>query len=460
MASCSSLFLFYLVFLNFLYLGCTETETGNETHYGTTGENHSVSLSFSLSSVPLSHNASSSQEALQSSSLVSLPKTRGHHRSRGAVPSSPSIHYKSSFKYSMALIVSLPLGTPPQPLSMVLDTGSQLSWIQCQRKSPRKPPTTSFDPSLSSSFSNLPCNSPLCMLQNPDFTLPTSCENKVCHYSYFYADGTLAEGNLVTDKFTLSPSKTTTPLVLGCTTNSSEAQGILGMNLGRLSFPSQTKISKFSYCVPLRQGTPRITPMGTFYLGKNPNSRTFKYVNLLSFPQIKSMPNFDPLAYTLPMTGIMIGGKKLNIPVSVFRPDAGGSGQTMIDSGTQYTFLVDEAYSKVREEVVRVAGRRLKQGYVHGGSMDMCFDGNPIEIERLIGDMVFQFENGVEILINKERVLDDVGGGIHCVGIGQSSMLGTFSNIFGNFHQQNLWVEFDLAGRKVGFGAADCTRSV
>ncbi|CAA3016847.1 aspartic ase PCS1-like [Olea europaea subsp. europaea] len=451
MASYNSPFLLCLVFLSFFNPGCTEIETRNATLKNTTGENHSVSLSFSLSSVPLSHSTHSSQEETQSSSLVSLPKGHGHQRSNGAVSSSPLINYKSSFRYSMALIVSLPIGTPPQTLPMVLDTGSQLSWIQCQRKIPRKSPTTSFHPSLSSSFSNLPCNSPLCMPRNPDFTLPTSCVNNLCHYSYFYADGTLAEGNLVTEKFPLSPSLIAPPLVLGCTTSSSEAQGILGMNLGRLSFPSQDKISKFSYCVPLRQGTPRITPTGTFYLGENPNSHSFKYVNLLSFPQIQSMPNFDPLAYTLPMTGIIIGGKKLNIPVSVFRPDSGGSGQTMIDSGTQYTFLVDEAYSK------RCV---TKQGYMHGGSLDMCFDGNPIEIGRLIGDMVFQFENGVDILINKERILDDVGGGVNCIGIGRSSLLGTSSNIFGNYHQENQWVEFDLVGRKVGFSAADCKKLV
>ncbi|XP_022879694.1 aspartic proteinase PCS1-like [Olea europaea var. sylvestris] len=451
MASSNSLFLICLVFFYFIHLSCTETETRN-----TTSESCSISLSY----VPLSLNSSSasSQGDPHPSSLVSSPKGHGHRRSKGAAPSSPSIHYKSSFRYSVALIVSIPIGTPPQTVPMVLDTGSQLSWIQCQKKSPRKSPTTSFDPSLSSTFSNLPCNSRVCMPRNPDFTLPTSCENNLCHYSYFYADGTLADGNLVIDKLRLSPSQTTRPLVLGCTNSSGEAQGILGMNLGRLSFPSQAKIKKFSYCVPLRQGTPRVTPIGTFYLGKNPNSHTFKYVNLLSFPQIQSMPNFDPLAYTLPMTGIMIAGKKLRIPVSVFRPDAGGSGQTMIDSGTQYTFLVDEAYSKVKEKVVSVAGRRLKPGYVHGGSLDMCFDGNSIDIGRLIGDMVFQFENGVDILINKERVLDDVGGGVHCVGIGRSSLLGTSSNIIGNFHQQSRWVEFDLVGRKVGFGAANCSK--
>ncbi|CAN4126871.1 unnamed protein product [Withania somnifera] len=336
-----------------------------------------------------------------------------------AITKFPSLNYKSNFKYSMALIVTLPIGTPPQDQQMVLDTGSQLSWIQCNKYLPKKlqtPPTTSFDPSLSSSFSVLPCDHPLCKPRIPDFTLPTSCDqNRLCHYSYFYADGTLAEGNLVREKITFPNSQTTPPLILGCASESLDAEGILGMNLGRFSFASQAKVQKFSYCVPSRQG--KIMPSGTFYLGQNPNSHMFQYVNLLTFPQSQRMPNLDPLAYTIGM----------------------------------------DAYNKVRDEVVRLVGPKLKKGYVYGESLDMCFDAiNSVQAGQSIGDMALEFENGAEILINKENILDDVGGGVHCVGIGKSESLGIASNIIGNFHQQNLWVEFDLSNRRVGFGKVVC----
>lgn len=356
----------------------------------------------------------------------------------------------------MALIVNLPIGTPPQLQQMVLDTGSQLSWIQCHKKAP---PTASFDPSLSSTFSILPCTHPLCKPRIPDFTLPTSCDqNRLCHYSYFYADGTYAEGNLVREKFTFSRSVSTPPLILGCATESTDPRGILGMNLGRLSFAHQSKITKFSYCVPTRQTRPGISPTGSFYLGNNPNSKGFRYVGMLTFSKSQRMPNLDPLAYTIPMQGIRIGGKKLSISPAVFRADAGGSGQTMVDSGSEFTYLVSDAYDKVRAEVVRAVGSRIKKGYVYGGVADMCFDGNAVEIGRLIGEMVFEFERGVEVVIPKERVLADVGGGVHCVGIGSSDKLGAASNIIGNFHQQNMWVEFDLLHRRIGFGRADCSR--
>ncbi|XP_059640793.1 aspartic proteinase PCS1-like [Cornus florida] len=452
MALCNSVLLI-LFFFFFFFTSLSLQEQTHDQKPFKPPLNNSLSLSFPLTSVSLSPNSS----AALLSSLVSSSTSKQNPNSKTS-----SYNYRSKFKYSMALIVSLPIGTPPQTQQMVLDTGSQLSWIQCNKKTPRKPPpTTSFDPSLSSSFSVLPCNHPLCKPRIPDFTLPTSCDqNRLCHYSYFYADGTLAEGNLVREKFIFSVSQVTPPLILGCAKDSNDNEGILGMNFGRLSFTTQAKITKFSYCVPLRQSQVKVTPTGTFYIGRNPNDRLFRYVDLLAFPQSQRMPNLDPLAYTVGMVGMRIGGKRLNIPASVFRPDAGGAGQTMIDSGTEFTFLVDEAYNKVRAEIVRLVGPRLKKGYVYGGAMDMCFDGNAMVIGRLIGDMVLEFEKGVEIVVDGGRTLADVGGGVHCLGFGRSDMLGLASNIIGNFHQQNLWVEFDLANRRVGFGKADCSRSL
>ncbi|CAI8586057.1 unnamed protein product [Vicia faba] len=416
---------------SFFFFTCFSSKPNN--HHA----NDSFSISFPLTSLPLSTNTKLS-----------------------TLSSSSSLNLKSSFKYSMVLVVTLPVGTPPQLQQMVLDTGSQLSWIQCHDKKTTKkqPPTTSsFDPSMSSSFYVLPCNHPLCKPRVPDFTLPTDCDaNRLCHYSYFYADGTLAEGNLVRETISFSPSQTTPPIILGCATQSNDAKGILGMNLGRLSFSSQAKINKFSYCTPLKQTQPAPS---SFFLGNNPDSSRFHYVNLLTFSQSQRMPNLDPLAYTLPLLGISIGGKKLNIPPSVFKPDAGGSGQTMIDSGSEFTYLVDEAYNTIREELVKKVGPKIKKGYVYGGVADICFDGDAIEIGRLVGDMVFEFEKGVQIVIPKERVLAEVEGGVHCFAIGRSERLGAGNNIIGNIHQQNLWIEFDLANRRVGFGEADCSKS-
>ncbi|KAG6606986.1 Aspartic proteinase PCS1, partial [Cucurbita argyrosperma subsp. sororia] len=398
-------------------------------------QSNSLSLSFPLTSLSLSQEPSfslSSETSLQDSA-------------------------KLPFKYSNALVVSFPIGSPPQPMDMVLDTGSQLSWVQCHGKARTESVINRFDPYLSSTFSNLHCNNSLCKPRIPDFTLPTSCDrHRRCHYSYFYADGTLAEGNLVTEKITFSNSLTTLSLILGCATASTENRGMLGMNKGRLSFISQARISKFSYCVPDRIGS---DPTGLFYLGDNPNSSKFKYVKMLTFPKSRRSPNLDKLAYTLPMKGIRIGKNHLNISQAVFKPDPFGAGQTMIDSGSDLTYLVDEAYSKVRAEIVRLVGPMMKKAYEYA-AVDMCFDGaEAAVVGRRIGDMWFKFENGVEILVGEgEGLLTEVEKGVMCVGIGRSDRLVTESNIIGIIHQKNMWVEYDLANKRVGFGEAECSR--
>ncbi|KAH7533575.1 hypothetical protein FEM48_Zijuj04G0145900 [Ziziphus jujuba var. spinosa] len=88
----------------------------------------------------------------------------------------------------------------------------------------------------------------------------------------------------------------------------------------------------------------------------------------------------------------------------------------------------------------------------------MCFDGNVMDIGRFLSNMMFDYHKGVEIVIQTKQMLADVGHGALCLAIGGSNMLDASSSIIGNFHQQNLWVEFDLANLRVGFGKADCIR--
>ena len=114
--------------------------------------NHTTSLfSLSFPLTPLSLSTSTASKMMLLNSL--LANNNNNNTRLKSPPYSSPYNYKLSFKYSMALIVDLPIGTPPQVQPMVLDTGSQLSWIQCHKKAPAKPPpTASFDPSLSSTF--------------------------------------------------------------------------------------------------------------------------------------------------------------------------------------------------------------------------------------------------------------------------------------------------------------------
>ena len=67
---------------------------------------------------------------------------------------------------SGSYIVTVGIGTPKHDLSLLFDTGSDLTWTQCEpcvRNGtcyPQEEPI--FSSSSSSSYSNVPCSSPLC----------------------------------------------------------------------------------------------------------------------------------------------------------------------------------------------------------------------------------------------------------------------------------------------------------
>ena len=60
--------------------------------------------------------------------------------------------------------VTVGIGTPKRDLSLIFDTGSDLTWTQCEPCARycyrQKDPI--FDPSKSTSYSNITCTSPLC----------------------------------------------------------------------------------------------------------------------------------------------------------------------------------------------------------------------------------------------------------------------------------------------------------
>ncbi|KAG2328901.1 hypothetical protein Bca52824_000081 [Brassica carinata] len=58
---------------------------------------------------------------------------------------------------------------------MVLDTGSELSWLHCRITSTS---TSIFDHAKSSSYTALPCSSPVCTTQTQDLTVPATCDKK------------------------------------------------------------------------------------------------------------------------------------------------------------------------------------------------------------------------------------------------------------------------------------------
>ncbi|KAL6196557.1 hypothetical protein ACLB2K_032171 [Fragaria x ananassa] len=96
---------------------------------------------------------------------------------------------------------------------MVLDTGSDVVWLQCapcKRCYSQTDPV--FDPRKSSSFSSLPCSSLLCRhLDSPR----CSSKSKTCLYQVSYGDGSFTFDDFSTETLTFRRSKIP-KVALGC----------------------------------------------------------------------------------------------------------------------------------------------------------------------------------------------------------------------------------------------------
>jgi len=384
----------------------------------------------------------------------------------GYLPSPPN---KLRFNHNVSLTISITVGTPPQNVSMVIDTGSELSWLHCNNTNTSQVvPDPFFNPNSSSTYSPISCSSSTCTTRTRDFPIPASCDsNNLCHATLSYADASSSEGNLASD--TLGFGSSFNPgVIFGCmnsssTTNSesdSNTTGLLGMNLGSLSLVSQLKIPKFSYCISGSDFS------GILLLGES-NFSWGGSLNYTSLVQISTpLPYFDRSAYTVRFKGIKVSYKLLNISDNLFVPDHTGAGQTMFDLGTQFTFLLGPVYKALREEFLNQTNGTLMvlddPNFAFQIAMDLCYrvSMNQSKLPELPSvSLVFE---GAEMRVSGDQLLYRVPGlirgndSVYCFTFGNSDLLGVEAFIIGHHQQQNMWVEFDLVQHRVGLADAQC----
>ncbi|KAL6853686.1 hypothetical protein ACP4OV_019715 [Aristida adscensionis] len=388
----------------------------------------------------------------------------------GALPRPPS---KLRFHHNVSLTVSLAVGTPRQNVTMVLDTGSELSWLLCAparqgsaAAAGAASAAASFRPRASATFAAVPCGSPQC--RSRDLPAPPSCDaaSRQCRVSLSYADGSTSDGALATDVFAVGDAP---PLrsAFGCMATAYDSSpdgvataGLLGMNRGALSFVSQASTRRFSYCISDRDDA------GVLLLGHS--DLPFLPLNYTPLYQPSlPLPYFDRVAYSVQLTGIRVGGRPLPIPPSVLAPDHTGAGQTMVDSGTQFTFLLGDAYSALKAEFLRQARPVLPAlddpNFAFQDAFDTCFRvpaGRQPPSARL--PAVRLLFKGAEMAVAGDRLLYKVpgerrgGDGVWCLTFGNADMVPITAYVIGHHHQMNVWVEYDLERGRVGLAPVKC----
>ncbi|KAK3118614.1 hypothetical protein QOZ80_9BG0702430 [Eleusine coracana subsp. coracana] len=327
------------------------------------------------------------------------------------------------------------IGTPPQKLSALADTGSDLIWVKCGRCASCKPKgSPSFNPTKSSSFSKLPCNAHLCMVLWSQNLATCGGLGTECDYRYSYglaADGQhYTQGFLGNETFTLG-SDAVKDVGFGCTTMSEgdygTGSGLVGFGRGPLSLVSQLKVGAFSYCLiddpskesPLLFGSlANLTGAGV-QSTKLLRSSTFYNVNLKS---------------------ITIG--------SVTTPGTGTDG-FVFDSGTTLTYLTEPAYTAAKRAILyQTSLRRVANRY----GFEACFQATDNDASNVVPPMVLHFD-GANMELPAENYFAEVENGVICWVVQKSPSL----SIIGNIMHMNYHIRYDLDMKMLSFQQANCS---
>ncbi|CAM0872944.1 unnamed protein product [Alopecurus aequalis] len=342
-----------------------------------------------------------------------------------------------------------------RPVQLILDTGSDLVWTQCQPcQACFDQALPYFDPSNSSTFSVVPCHRPTCQ-ENLAWS---SCGkqnwgNQTCVYVYAYGDNSITTGYLDSDTFTFAAADgvgtaSVPGLAFGCGLFNngvfkSNETGIAGFGRGALSLPSQLKVDNFSHCfTPVTGSEPSAVLLGV---------PANLYGNAVqSTPLIQSIAS--PSFYYLSLKGITVGSTRLPVPESVFALKQNGTGGTIMDSGTGMTSLPQGVYKLVHDVFVDQA--RLP---VHNSTTtsQLCFllppQGKP-DVPKLVLHL-----EGATLDLPRENYmfeLQEAGRNITCLAVNAGGDL----TIIGNYQQQNLHVLYDLANSMLSFVPTQCDR--
>ncbi|XP_057865418.2 aspartic proteinase nepenthesin-2 [Cryptomeria japonica] len=339
-------------------------------------------------------------------------------------------------------LMSVAVGTPSVSFEAIVDTGSDLIWTQCMPcKNCYDQPTPIFDPSKSSTYSRVPCTNSFCDALE---SFKTGC-NPDCTFDYTYGTGE-TRGDLAYESFSIGDGSGSMVegIAFGCGHDNkgrgfSQGGGLVGLGRGPLSLISQlgSKVdNKFSYCLlPITDSPSQTSPLifgdGDSLSGAN------------TIPLIKNSVN--PSFWYIPVTGITLNGKPLNIPSGTFDLQSNGNGGMIIDSGTTITYLIEAAYNPLREAIQSA----VDVAPVESSSGDLCYQTSD---NVALPSLTFNFKGGVNYDLPPENVFIPQSGDLLCLAMGASSGI----SIFGNIQQQNFYILYDNAQNTLSFKPTKC----
>ncbi|XP_048547854.1 aspartyl protease family protein At5g10770-like [Triticum urartu] len=324
-------------------------------------------------------------------------------------------------------VITVGIGSPAVNQTMFIDTGSDVSWVQCKPCSRCHSQADSlFDPSLSSTYSPFTCSSAACAQLRQD-DRGNGCSGSQCQYILNYGDGSRTTGSYSSDTLSLG-SNAVSNFQFRCNQSESglllhdqdQTAGLIELGGGAQSLATQTSGTfdkAFSYCLPLTPGSSGFLTMGVATSG---------FVVKTPLLRSRQVPEY----YGLLKKSARKGGRQCSLSMNII------SGSCLMQDG--YSFK-----SAFR------AGMKQYPPAQPMGILDTCFDFSGQSSIR-IPTIALMFSGGAVVNLSPEGIILE-----SCLAFAANrddSSLG----IIGNVQQRMFEVLYDVGGGAVGFNVGAC----
>ncbi|KAL4612544.1 hypothetical protein ACB092_08G208000 [Castanea dentata] len=410
------------------------------TRLGTNGFNIKLIPKYSIDSVLFPKNLSQQEKRNR---LVELSKTRALHfqslnfanainsTKQGIKVLQPSVE-----RYSRFNVAEVAIGTPPYNVLLLVDTGSEETWVQGE--------------GCSKCFDLIYDNFEICI-------------DNVCHYSITYEDDDSSKGYLSSETFKFPMREdgyvTYENVIFGVGMENSEKPfmidrnvigGVFGLANGPRSILRQLERHthlRFSYCLfDFTSGHETYT-----YLHFGDDAQIIG--NDQAMVQTTSLLPLDD-GYYLEVLGITMNGNLLPINPRDLQLREDSSGGFIIDSGAVVTYLVPNVYSVVRNEVLRYLEEAYDWNPMEntGQLFDLCYLVQPTENQKF-PSLGITFV-GAHLELGSHCVFNSIVDNIYCMLIRSSAVQDV--NILGAVQQQDYRFLFDVGAGLMQFVPEKC----
>uniref|UniRef100_A0A0E0GNS9 Peptidase A1 domain-containing protein n=1 Tax=Oryza nivara TaxID=4536 RepID=A0A0E0GNS9_ORYNI len=347
-------------------------------------------------------------------------------------------------------LMAVSLGKPPVVNLVAIDTGSTLSWVQCQpcavhchTQSAKAGPI--FDPGRSYTSRRVRCSSVKCGELRYDLRLQqANCMEKEdsCTYSVTYGNGwAYSVGKMVTD--TLRIGDSFMDLMFGCSMDVKYSEfeaGIFGFGSSSFSFfeqlagyPDILSYKAFSYCLPTDETKPGYMILGRYDRAAMDGGYT---------PLFRSI---NRPTYSLTMEMLIANGQRL----------VTSSSEMIVDSGAQRTSLWPSTFALLDKTITQAmssigyhrTSRARQESYICYLSEHDYSGWNgtitPFSNWSALPLLEIGFAGGAALALPPRNVFYTANPALR-------------SQILGNRVTRSFGTTFDIQGKQFGFKYAAC----